>query len=253
MMKKVCIAVFAAAAVCSALAGSSAETVKEERAKFEAAHLDVFKGRKAKPAETAGDDLRYDKAKGEGQWRFMLQLSTDDRVRFINARFSSGRFVSGKLHVFGLEPAGLSAADFALLKRDFAMAVSKIGSEPSSPVVIHRAGKGMLECTVGREELRNFRLSPIRDLWGSFPDVIRQRGVKTSSLACRVDFVSKAGVKGSLGKFVNGSKKSTYNEAALHKAIVKIHADAGYDPAKITMRKAVELYIGGHLAYTPID
>ena len=55
------------------------------------------------------------------------------------------------------------------------------------------------------------------------------------------------------GKFVNGSKKSTYNEAALHKAIVKIHADAGYDPAKITMRKAVDLYIGGRLAYTPID
>ena len=183
----------------------------------------------------------------------MLQVSTDDRVRFIDAKFSSGKFISGNLCVFGLKSAKLDADDFDLLKRDFVMAVSKIGSEPSSPVVIHRSRKNRLKRTASWKEVRNFRLNPISDLWGAFPSVIKQRGVKVDSLACTVDYESKDGVKGTLGKFVNASKKNSYNEAALHKAIVKIHADAGADPTKINMRKAVDLYIGARLKYTPVD
>lgn len=252
-MKNICIAALASVIAFSAFADTPAETVKEARAKFEASYLDVFKGRKAKPAETVAEELNYEKAKGEGQWRFMLQVSTDDRVRFIDAKFSSGKFISGNLRVFGLKSAKLDANDFDLLKRDFVMAASKIGSEPSSPVVIHRSRKNRLKRTASWKEVRNFRLNPISDLWGAFPSVIKQRGVKVDSLACTVDYESKDGVKGSLGKFVNASKKSSYNEAALHKAIVKIHADAGADPTKINMRKAVDLYIGARLKYTPVD
>ena len=252
-MKNICIAALASVIAFSAFADTPAETVKEARAKFEASYLDVFKGRKAKPAETVAEELNYEKAKGEGQWRFMLQVSTDDRVRFIDAKFSSGKFISGNLCVFGLKSAKLDAEDFALLKRDFVMAVSKIGSEPSSPVVIHRSRKNRLKRTASWKEVRNFRLNPISDLWGAFPSVIKQRGVKVDSLACTVDYESKDGVKGTLGKFVNASKKNSYNEAALHKAIVKIHADAGADPTKINMRKAVDLYIGARLKYTPVD
>lgn len=252
-MKTIRSAVLAAVCAFSVFSGVSAETVKEARARFEASHLDVFRGRKAKPAETVADELRYDRAKGEGQWRFMLQVSTDDRVRFIDAKFSSGKFISGDLHVFGLESAKLDAEDFDLLKRDFVMAASKIGSEPSSPVVIHRSRKNRLKRTASWKEVRNFRLNPISDLWGAFPSVIKQRGIKVDSLACTVDYESKDGVKGSLGKFVNVSKKSSYNETALHKAIVKIHADAGSDTTKINMRKAVDLYIGARLKYTPVD
>ncbi|MBO7207426.1 MAG: hypothetical protein J6W10_07400, partial [Kiritimatiellae bacterium] len=238
-MTNICIAALASVIAFSAFADTPAETVKEARAKFEASYLDVFKGRKAKPAETVAEELNYEKAKGERQWRFMLQVSTDDRVRFIDAKFSSGKFISGNLCVFGLKSAKLDAEDFALLKRDFVMAVSKIGSEPSSPVVIHRSRKNRLKRTASWKEVRNFRLNPISDLWGAFPSVIKQRGVKVDSLACTVDYESKDGVKGSLGKFVNASKKSSYNEAALHKAIVKIHADAGSDTTKINMRNAV--------------
>ena len=252
-MKNICIAALASVIAFSAFADTPAETVKEARAKFEASYLDVFKGRKAKPAETVAEELNYEKAKGEGQWRFMLQVSTDDRVRFIDAKFSSGKFISGNLCVFGLESVKLDADDFDLLKRDFVMAASKIGSEPSSPVVIHRSRKNRLKRTASWKEVRNFRLNPISDLWGAFPSVIKQRGVKVDSLACTVDYESKDGVKGTLGKFVNASKKSSYNEAALHKAIVKIHADAGADPTKINMRKAVDLYIGARLKYTPVD
>lgn len=252
-MKNICIAALASVIAFSAFADTPVETVKEARAKFETSYLDVFKGRKAKPAETVAEELNYEKAKGEGQWRFMLQVSTDDRVRFIDAKFSSGKFISGNLCVFGLESAKLDADDFDLLKRDFVMAASKIGSEPSSPVVIHRSRKNRLKRTASWKEVRNFRLNPISDLWGAFPSVIKQRGVKVDSLACTVDYESKDGVKGSLGKFVNASKKSSYNEAALHKAIVKIHADAGADPTKINMRKAVDLYIGARLKYTPVD
>ena len=252
-MKNICIAALASVIAFSAFADTPAETVKEARAKFEASYLDVFKGRKAKPAETVAEELNYEKAKGEGQWRFMLQVSTDDRVRFIDAKFSSGKFISGNLCVFGLKSAKLDAEDFALLKRDFVMAVSKIGSEPSSPVVIHRSRKNRLKRTASWKEVRNFRLNPISDLWGAFPSVIKQRGVKVDSLACTVDYESKDGVKGTLGKFVNASKKNSYNEAALHKAIVKIHADAGADPTKIKMLKAVDLYIGARLKYTPVD
>ena len=252
-MKNICIAALASVIAFSAFADTPAETVKEARAKFEASYLDVFKGRKAKPAETVAEELNYEKAKGEGQWRFMLQVSTDDRVRFIDAKFSSGKFISGNLCVFGLKSAKLDADDFDLLKRDFVMAVSKIGSEPSSPVVIHRSRKNRLKRTASWKEVRNFRLNPISDLWGAFPSVIKQRGVKVDSLACTVDYESKDGVKGSLGKFVNASKKNSYNEAALHKAIVKIHADAGSDTTKINMRKAVDLYIGARLKYTPVD
>lgn len=252
-MKNICIAALASVIAFSAFADTPAETVKEARAKFEASYLDVFKGRKAKPAETVAEEFNYEKAKGEGQWRFMLQVSTDDRVRFIDAKFSYGKFISGNLRVFGLKSAKLDADDFDLLKRDFVMAVSKIGSEPSSPVVIHRSRKNRLKRTASWKEVRNFRLNPISDLWGAFPSVIKQRGVKVDSLACTVDYESKDGVKGSLGKFVNASKKSSYNEAALHKAIVKIHADAGADPTKINMRKAVDLYIGACLKYTPAD
>ena len=252
-MKNICIAALASVIAFSAFADTPAETVKEARAKFEASYLDVFKGRKAKPAETVAEELNYEKAKGEGQWRFMLQVSTDDRVRFIDAKFSSGKFISGNLCVFGLKSAKLDADDFDLLKRDFVMAVSKIGSEPSSPVVIHRSRKNRLKRTASWKEVRNFRLNPISDLWGAFPTVIKQRGVKVDSLACTVDYESKDGVKGSLGKFVNASKKNSYNEAALHKAIVKIHAYAGSDTTKINMRKAVDLYIGARLKYTPVD
>jgi hypothetical protein len=252
-MKNICIAALASVIAFSAFADTPAETVKKARAKFEASYLDVFKGRKAKPAETVPEELNYEKAKGEGQWRFMLQVSTDDRVRFIDAKFSSGKFISGNLCVFGLKSVKLDAEDFALLKRDFVMAASKIGSEPSSPVVIHRSRKKGLKRTASWKEVRNFRLNPISDLWGAFPSVIKQRGVKVDSLACTVDYESKDGVKGTLGKFVNASKKSSYNEAALHKALVKIHADAGADPTEINMRKAVDLYIGARLKYTPID
>jgi hypothetical protein len=252
-MKNICIAALASVIAFSAFADTPAETVKEARAKFEASYLDVFKGRKAKPAETVAEEFNYEKAKGEGQWRFMLQVSTDERVRFIDAKFSSGKFISGNLRVFGLESVKLDADDFELLKRDFVMAASKIGSEPSSPVVIHRSRKNRLKRTASWKEVRNFRLNPISDLWGAFPFVIKQRGVKVNSLACTVDYESKDGVKGTLGKFVNASKKSSYNEAALHKALVKIHADAGADPTKINMRKAVDLYIGARLKYTPID
>lgn len=252
-MKNICIAALASVIAFSAFADTPAETVKEARAKFEASYLDVFKGRKVKPAETVAEELNYEKAKGEGQWRFMLQVSTDDRVRFIDAKFSSGKFISGNLCVFGLKSAKLDADDFDLLKRDFVMAASKIGSEPSSPVVIHRSRKNRLKRTASWKEVRNFRLNPISDLWGAFPSVIKQRGVKVDSLACTVDYESKDGVKGTLGKFVNASKKSSYNEAALHKAIVKIHADAGLDTTKINMRKAVDLYIGARLKYTPVD
>ena len=252
-MKNICIAALASVIAFSAFADTPVETVKEARAKFEASYLNVFKGRKAKPAETIGDEFRYDKAKGEGMWRFMLQLSSDDRVRFIDAKVSSGQFVSGDLYVFGLKPAKLSAADFALLKLNFAMAVSKLGSSPSSPVVIHRALNNKRVRIVGKEELRNFRLNPIRDLWGAFPDVIKKRGVKTGSLACRVDYVSKDGASGTLGGFVNASKKSSCSDSALYKALVKIHADAGADSTKINMRKAVDMYIGSRLTYTPID
>ena len=190
---------------------------------------------------------------GEGQWRFMLQVSTDDRVRFIDAKFSSGKFISGNLCVFGLKSAKLNAEDFALLKRDFVMAASKIGSKPSSPVVIHRSRKNRLKRTASWKEVRNFRLNPIGDLWGGFPSVIKQRGVKVDSLACTVDYESGDGVKGSLGKFVNGKKGSSFSEGALYKAIVKIHADAGADTSKINMRKAIDLYIGARLKYTPVD
>lgn len=252
-MKTIRSAVLAAVCAFSVFSGVSAETVKEARARFEASYLDVFKGRKAKPAETVAEEFNYEKAKGAGQWRFMLQVSTDDRVRFIDAKFSCGKFISGDLHVFGLESAKLDADDFDLLKRDFVMAASKIGSESSSPVVIHRSSKKRLNRTASWKEVRNFRLNPISDLWGAFPSVIKQRGVKVDSLACTVDYESKDGVKGSLGKFVNASKKSSYNEAALHKAIVKIHTDAGADPTKINMRKAVDLYIGARLKYTPVD
>jgi hypothetical protein len=133
------------------------------------------------------------------------------------------------------------------------MAVSRIGSEPSSPVVIHRARKNRLKRTASWKEVRNFRLNPISDLWGAFPAVVKQRGVKTDSLACTVDYESGDGVKGSLGKFVNGKKGSSLSEGALYKAIVKIHADAGADTSKINMRKAIDLYIGAHLKYTPVD
>lgn len=252
-MKTVFSVVLAAMFVFPAFHKASAETGKASRARFEASYLGVFKGRKAKPAETVGDELRYDKAKGEGQWRFMLQVSTDERVRFIDAKFSSGKFVSGDMYVFGLESAKLDAEDFALLKRDFVMAASKIGSEPSSPVVIHRSRRNRLNRTASWKEVRNFRLNPISDLWGGFPSVIKQRGVKVDSLACTVDYESKDGVKGTLGKFVNVSKKNSYNESALYKALVKIHADAGADPTKINMRKAVDLYIGARLKYTPVD
>lgn len=252
-MKTVCSAVLAAMFAFSAFPEASAETVREARVNFENKYLDVFRGRVAKPAETVGDELRYDKAKGKGLWRFMLQVSTDDRVRFIDAKFSSGKFVSGDMYVFGLESAKLDADDFDLLKRDFVMAASKIGSESSSPVVIHRSRKNRLKRTASWKEVRNFRLNPISDLWGAFPSVIKQRGVKVDSLACTVDYESKDGVKGTLGKFVNASKKSSYNESALYKALVKIHADAGDDPTKINMRKAVDMYIGSRLTYTPID
>ena len=252
-MKTVCSAVLAAMFAFSAFPEASAETVREARVNFENKYLDVFRGRVAKPAETADAELRYDKAKGEGLWRFMLQLSTDDRVRFIEAKFSSGKFVSGDLHVFGLESAKLDAGDFALLRRDFAMAVSRIGSEPITPVVIHRARKNRLKRTASWKEVRNFRLNPISDLWGGFPSVIKQRGVKVDSLACTVDYESGDGVKGSLGKFVNCKKGSSFSEGALYKAIVKIHADAGADTSKINMRKAIDLYIGARLKYTPVD
>jgi hypothetical protein len=252
-MKTVCSAVLAAMFAFSAFPEASAETVREARVNFENKYLDVFRGRVAKPAETADAELRYDKAKGEGLWRFMLQLSTDDRVRFIDAKFSCGKFISGNMHVFGLESVKLDADDFDLLKRDFVMAASKIGSESSAPVVIYRSRKKRLNRTASWKEVRNFRLNPISDLWGAFPFVIKQRGVKVDSLACTVDYESKDGVKGTLGKFVNASKKSSYNEAALHKALVKIHADAGADPTKINMRKAVDLYIGARLKYTPVD
>ena len=251
-MKTVCSAVLAAMFAFSVFSGVSAETVKEARARFEASYLDVFRGRKAKPAETVAEEFNYEKAKGVGQWRFMLQVSTDDRVRFIDAKFSSGKFISGNLCVFGLKSAKLDAEDFALLKRDFVVAASKIGSEPSSPVVIHRARKNRLKRTASWKEVRNFRLNPISDLWGGFPSVIKQRGVKVDSLACMVDYESGDGVKGSLGKFVNGKKGSSFSEGALYKAIVKIHADAGADTSKINMRKAIDLYIGARLKYTPV-
>lgn len=252
-MKTIFSAVLTAVFAFSVFSGAFAETLKEVRVRFEASYLDVFKGRKAKPAETVAEEFNYEKAKGVGQWRFMLQVSTDDRVRFIDAKFSSGKFISGDMYVFGLESAKLDADDFDLLKRDFVMAASKIGSEPSSPVVIHRSRKNRLKRTASWKEVRNFRLNPISDLWGAFPSVIKQRGVKVDSLACTVDYESKDGVKGSLGKFVNVSKKNSYNESALYKALVKIHADAGDDPTKINMRKAVDMYIGSRLTYTPID
>ena len=223
------------------------------RAKFESIYLGVFKGRVAKPAEAVGDELRYDKAKGKGKWRFMLQVSTDDRVRFIDADFESGLFVSGELYVYGLGVHVLKKEEFAELKENFHMAVSRLDSKTSSLVAIHRANKKPLECIVGREELRNFTLSPIKYLWGVLPDVVKQRGVKTSSLACKVDFVSKDGVCGTLGEFFNAKKKDRLDSRALHRELVKIFAASGADASKITMRKAVDLYIGGRLIYTPHD
>lgn len=237
----------------SAFGKSTEDAGRVARAKFESIYLGTFKGRAAKPAEAVGDELRYDKAKDKGKWRFMLQVSTDDRVRFIDADFESGLFVSGELYVYGLDAYKLNHKEFAELKEDFAMAVSKLDSKASSPVVVHRAGKKSLECIVGKEELRNFRLTPIRDLWGTFPDVIKARGVKVSSLGCNVEFVSKDGVRGTLGEFGNAKKKDQLDSGALHKEIVKIYAASGADASKITMRKAVDLYIGGRLVYTPHD
>ena len=100
-MKTIRSAVLAAVCAFSVFSGVSAETVKEARARFEASYLDVFKGRKAKPAETVAEEFNYEKAKGAGEWRFMLQVSTDDRVRFIDAKFSSGKIKTGDQHVFG--------------------------------------------------------------------------------------------------------------------------------------------------------
>lgn len=252
-MKKICIALWIFAAVFSVCVDSSAETIEEARAAFEATYLDVFKGRVAASAETVANDLRYDKAKERGKWRFMLQVAEDGRVRFIDAEFSSGRFVSGTLHVFGLDSQKLSAADFCSLRRSFVMAVSKKDASSSSPVVVHRSGDNRLERVVEKKVLRNFRLNPIDDLWGAFPSVMKRRGIKTDTLACRVEYISKEGVRGTIGEFVNKKKSDRYDERALYKAIVNIHASAGEDSARITQRKAVDLYVGSRLIYTPID
>lgn len=232
----------------------SADPVKVARKAFESEHLKFFNKRVALPSEVIDDAYRFDRAPGSANWRFLLRVAADNRVRFIKAKFADGKFVEGELFTFGLKSEALSAADFDNIVSGWSMAAIAEGASKDAPVAIYRKRGALLERMVTDVDRRHFVFSPIAEVWGAFPSLLKDRGMIVSRISCDAVYCPKdGGAPGLLFAANNRTKQRTPSDGGIFAALKKIReANGGVDIERINNRDLMEWYVGGKIVFKPV-
>ena len=223
-------------------AALAAVPASQTRSAFEAEQGKVFQARKAVPAGLVDKALRSGPKASD--WTFALPLDEGPRLRFAKVSFKDGKYAGGTLHYFGLPVMKMTADEFAALRRKFPMA--GVCENPDVPVCLFHPAEKRLSKPVPEEQADGLRLSPISELYGSFPASLSRLRVKTDEIAFRVDFTDADGRTVPLGTVRNVRGKEQLDQATILKAL-----DEAY-PRLVSERALTEWFLKGQIRYIPL-
>ena len=254
MRSRVSIIVLLCLGMLSAMASSrhtkSQPTRKSERVEFEKRYVEDFAGRKAEAAESLPDNMRFDRSRQRGTWLIMLQMGEDgQRVRFMEAVFSSGSFSRGKMFVYGAGERPVKASEFARLAKEYSMAAIPVNARRSMPVSLYRRKGSPVRQRVPKDILRYTDFTPISDSWGPLPEMLSARGVDVSEAGFSIDIVFPGKSKVPFSKFSCGKETRSLSTKKLVEVIMSAMQKAGEDVSKISDRAAIDEFSSSEIIF----
>ena len=224
-------------------AALAAVPASQTRSAFDVEQGKAFLSRKAVPAKMVDKSLLT--GPKASNWTFVLPLDAGTRLRFAKVTYANGKFAGGTLQYFGLPEMKLTADEFAGLRSEFPMA--GVCENPDVPVCLFHPTEKRLSKPVPEEQADGLRLSPISELYGSFPASLSRLRVKTDEIAFRVDFTDADGRTVPLGTVRTVRGKEQLDQATILKAL-----DEAY-PRLVSERALTEWFLKGQIRYTPVQ